>query len=136
MAEVLLSANDSCVETAQAFAARLLDEHGIAGPTGYQMQVIIDEVVSNIVNYSGLSEDDTFTMSLEVLDDPPRLHVQFRDGGIPFDPLALDDPDMSPEGLLEREGGLGVYMVKQMTDEAAYAYEDGSNVLTLIKELR
>ena len=61
--------------------------------------------------------------------------VQFLDGGVPFDPLASDDPDITPEGLMEREGGLGIFMVKKMMDDVSYAYEDGKNTLTILKRI-
>ena len=36
----------------------------------------------------------------------------------------------------EREiGGLGIFMVKQTMDAVEYEYKDGSNILTLVKNL-
>ena len=62
--------------------------------------------------------------------------MQFLDRGVPFDPLATADPDLSPEAIMEREGGLGIFMVKKMMDDVSYAYEDGKNTLTILKGLR
>ena len=36
---------------------------------------------------------------------------------------------------MEREGGLGIFMVKKMMDDVSYAYEDGKNTLTILKRL-
>lgn len=100
-----------------------------------QLQVAIEEVFVNIVRYSGLSPDGSIEVCFEVFDEPLRAVVRFLDGGIPFNPLASDDPDISVEGLMDREGGLGIFMVKEMMDDVSYAYEDGKNVLTLVKGL-
>ena len=61
--------------------------------------------------------------------------VQFLDGGVPFDPLAKADPDITPEAIMEREGGLGIFMVKKMMDDVSYVYENGKNTLTILKRL-
>lgn len=55
------------------------------------------------------------------------------DSGVPYDPLAKSDPDVSL-GVDEREiGGLGIYMVKKSMDDVRYKYEDGKNHLTVRK---
>ncbi|MBR0405296.1 MAG: ATP-binding protein [Eggerthellaceae bacterium] len=101
----------------------------------YQIEIAIEEIFVNIVRYSGLPADDGVEICCEVLEDPLRMTLRFRDGGTPFDPLAAGDPDISPEALEAREGGLGIFMVKQMMDSVSYAYEDGKNTLTLLKSL-
>lgn len=101
----------------------------------YQIEVAIEEIFVNIVSYAGLSDDDGVEVHCEVLENPLRVVVQFLDKGIPFDPLAKDDPDRSPDAIMDREGGLGIFMVKQMMDDVSYAYEDGKNTLTILKNL-
>ena len=39
--------------------------------------------------------------------------VQFLEHGKPFDPLDRKDADTSGDALLEREGGMGVMLVKK-----------------------
>lgn len=102
----------------------------------YQIQVAIEEILVNIVSYAQLAEDDGIEIRCEVLDTPLRVVLQFLDGGVPFDPLSKEDPDISPEGLAEREGGLGIFLVKQMMDEVSYVYEDGKNTLMIKKHLK
>ena len=57
--------------------------------------------------------------------------ITFRDSGIPYDPLAKEDPDVTLSAEDRSVGGLGIYMVKQSMDELDYVYEDGMNVLTM-----
>ena len=89
----------------------------------------------NIVSYAELKEDEDIEVRCDVLEDPLRVVLQFLDGGVPFDPLAADDADTSPEAIMEREGGLGILLVKKMMDDVSYAYEDGKNTLTILKNL-
>ena len=101
----------------------------------YQIEVAIEEIFVNISRYAGLAAEDDVEVSCEVLDDPLRVVIQFLDGGTPFDPLAKEDPDISPQGTMEREGGLGIFMVKKMMDDVSYSYENGKNTLTIQKHL-
>lgn len=101
----------------------------------YQIEVAIEEIFVNIVRYAELTDDKGIEIRCEVRPDPLCVIIQFLDQGIPFDPLAKDDPDISPEGIMDREGGLGIFMVKQMMDDVSYSYENGKNTLTIQKNL-
>ena len=113
-----------------------LEQYDCSSKALYHIEASIEEIVVNIVRYSGLSPDDTFEVRCEVLEDPLRAVVQFLDRGIPFNPLAKKDPDTSPEALSNRVDGLGIFMVKKMMDDVSYVYEDGKNTLTLVKNLQ
>ena len=101
----------------------------------YQIEVAIEEILVNIISYAGLEDDENVEVRCEVLDEPLRVIIQFLDGGVPFDPVAAADPDTSPEAIMEREGGLGIFLVKKLMDDVSYAYEDGKNTLTIHKHL-
>ena len=59
--------------------------------------------------------------------------ITFSDSGEPFDPLAREDADTSEAALLERDGGLGILLVKKLMDGVSYRYSGGRNVLTIEK---
>ena len=117
------------------FVEEELASHDCPSRVLFQIEVAIEEIFVNIVSYAGLSESDGVEVRCEVLEDPLRVVVQFLDGGVPFDPLAKADPDTSVEATVEREGGLGIFMVKEMMDDVSYAYENGKNTLTILKHL-
>ena len=117
------------------FVDEELERHDCSEKARFQVDIAIEEILVNIVSYAGLKEDDGIEVRCEVLENPLRVVMQFLDGGVPFDPLAKEDPDTEPEALEEREGGLGIFLVKQMMDDVAYAYEDGKNILTIHKTL-
>lgn len=118
------------------FVESELSKHDCSPKALMQIEVAIEEIFVNIVNYAGLADDDRVEVRCEVLTDPLRVVLQFLDNGTPFDPLAKDDPDLSVDALMESEGGLGIFMVKQMMDEVSYSYADGKNTLTILKNLR
>ena len=57
--------------------------------------------------------------------------LTFKDDGIPYDPLASSEPDVTLSAQERELGGLGILMVKKLSSELSYAYEDGCNVLTV-----
>lgn len=135
MNRITVPASDEDPALIYEFIEDALAEYEYSAKTFFQIQVAIEEIFVNIVRYSGLSSNDAIEVRCEVLDKPLRIAVSFIDGGVPFNPLLSDDPDISPEGLMEREGGLGIFMVKQMMDDVSYVREDGKNLLTITKGL-
>jgi len=58
------------------------------------------------------------------------------DQGAPFNILEVPDPDVTGD-ISDREiGGLGVFFVKEMVDEARYRRKGNRNILTLIFDKR
>ena len=135
MRSIIVPANDEDPTPVVEFVGEELDQYDCSPRTHYQIEVAIEEILVNIVSYAGLTENDGIEIRCGVFEGPLRAVVQFIDGGIPFDPLAKEDPDTSLEANMEREGGLGIFMVKQLMDDVSYIYEDGKNVLTIQKNL-
>ena len=104
-------------------------------PMKTQFQVAVEEIFVNIVSYAYRPEVGEATVRCAVEEEPLQVTIQFLDHGKPFDPLAKEDADTSGEALEEREGGLGILMVKKSMDDVRYDYENGKNILTIRKRL-
>ena len=97
--------------------------------------VAIEEVFVNVASYAyGEGSGET---TLEIGFDEASRDVTFRliDQGIPFDPLQKPDPDITLSIEERQVGGLGIFIVKKTMDTVSYAYEDGKNILTMIKRI-
>ncbi|MBQ8124541.1 MAG: ATP-binding protein, partial [Kiritimatiellae bacterium] len=95
------------------------------------LHVILDEIASNIVRYSGASE---FELTVAATADPAGVRLVFSDDGQPYDPLAHVDPDTTLSAAERPIGGLGILMVKKMSDSVDYARVRSRNVLTIFKK--
>jgi len=100
-----------------------------------QIDVAIDELFGNIANYAYNPDVGPATVRVEVEEDPLAVVITFIDKGIPYDPLAKEDPDITLSAEEREIGGLGIFMVKQTMDEISYEYKDGQNILTIKKNL-
>ena len=99
-----------------------------------QICVAAEEVFVNIASYAYAPGTGDAVISMAVADG--TAEIVFRDRGMPFDPLAKPDPDVTLAADQRQIGGLGIYMVKKSMDEVLYRYENGENVLTVRKSLR
>ena len=118
-----------------SFVCTELEKYGCSEKIKLQISLAIEEIFVNIASYAYSPGDGDAEICLEVLEDPLRVEIQFLDSGIPFDPLAREEADTSEEALMEREGGLGLLLVRNVMDDVRYSYEDGKNILTILKKL-
>ena len=92
-----------------------------------KINIVFDEIYTNIVNYSKAT---LATVSYKI--EGGKLCLTFIDNGIAYNPLEADDPDVTLSAEERKIGGLGIFMVKKMTESMTYEYTDGKNMLTLV----
>ena len=97
--------------------------------------VAIEEVFVNVAHYA--YPDGEGDMSLHIGFDDQSRAITFRmtDKGVPFDPLANPDPDITLSAEERDIGGLGIFITKKTMDTVAYTYENSKNILTMTKLL-
>ena len=123
------------LQTVQDFIADELESRDCPMKAQFQIEVAVEEIFVNIANYAYRPEVGEATIRCDVTDAPLQVIIQFLDHGKPFNPLDREDADTSDEALLEREGGLGILLVKKSMDHVQYTYENGRNILTIQKRL-
>ena len=108
----------------------------IGCPVNLQMHIDIaaEEIFVNIAHYAYTQGTGEVTIRVELCRDPSAIEITFIDRGVPYDPLAKPDPDVTLSAKERKIGGLGIFMVKKSMDEVRYEYLDGCNVLTIKKE--
>ena len=122
-------------EAVQAFVDEELERLECPMATQIQIDIAVEEVFVNIAHYAYNPEVGKATIRVEVIDDPLSIVMTFMDNGIPYDPLAKEDPDVTLPPEERKIGGLGVYMVKERMDDVKYEYRNGQNILTLRKSI-
>ncbi len=111
---------------------RYCDEEELPMKTGLDLNLILEELVTNIISY-GYEDDDEHLIKVEITRDGAILNINVVDDGIAFNPLEAPPPLMS-ENIDDLEpGGLGIHLVKKLTDEAVYSREGDHNILTMKK---
>ena len=121
------------VTPATAFLEEELEKLGCSMKAIIRCSVALDEIFSNIVNYGYPDSPGPVTVKLSEAFEPHRVYIRFEDEGIPYNPLTNEDPDVTLGAEERGIGGLGIFMVKKTMDDVKYEYENGKNILSLMK---
>ncbi len=99
----------------------------------FQMNLVIEEMFTNMVKYNTESAHD---VEIAFQRDADRLIIELRDFGVEsFDITQTEPVDTSLPVEQRTPGGLGIHLVKQFMDEIKYEYKDGNSKITLVKNL-
>ena len=124
---ITVIADDKSMIPVSEFAKSLTEKLAVVPKVANKVSIAVDEIYSNIINYSGA---ELATISYEIKDG--RLYITLTDDGIPYNPLEAEEPDITLSAEERKIGGLGIFMVKKMTESMEYTYEDDKNILKLI----
>ena len=133
MKELTIAATVENIEVVTDFVNQQLELLECPMKAQMQIDIAIDELFSNIAHYSDNPEVGQATVRVEVVENPLAVTITFIDNGIPYDPLAKEDPDLTLSAEERQIGGLGIYMVKKSMDEITYEYKDGQKILSIKK---
>ena len=133
MKEITVDATIDNVQTITDFVDERLEEMNCPVKAQMQIDIVIDELCSNVARYAYSDKTGKVTVSVDTVDKPMKVWLTFIDEGIPYNPLAKEDPDITLSAEERKLGGLGIYMVKKMMDEFRYEYKDGKNIVTVCK---
>lgn len=135
MKELTIDASTENIEKVTAFVNEQLEALDCPVKAQMQIDIAIDELFGNIAHYAYNPEVGAATVRVEVQEEPLSVVITFIDNGVPYDPLALEDPDTSLSAEEREIGGLGIYMVKKSMDDISYEYKDGKNILRIKKNI-
>lgn len=133
MKELTIRATVENIEKVTAFVEEQLEALDCPLKVQMQIDIAIDELFGNIAHYAYGSQIGEVTVRVEVMEEPMAVEITFIDKGVPYNPLAKEDPNVTLSAEERSIGGLGIYMVKKSMDEMSYEYKDGKNILWIKK---
>ena len=118
-----------------AFTEQILEKYECSMKIQMAICVAIEEVFVNVAHYAyGEAQGDVkFTISFDK--ETRNVTFQMVDKGIAFNPLDKPEPDITLSAEEREIGGLGIFITKKTMDLVTYAYENGENILTMIKKI-
>ena len=136
MKELTIEAKVENLHQVLAFVDEYLESLGCPMKIQMQIDVAVEEIFVNVASYAYTPSTGSVTLQLESEPSPLSVSITFIDSGVPYNPLAKKDPDVSLSAEERSIGGLGIYMVKKSMDEVRYRRENGENILTILKKLQ
>lgn len=110
-----------------------MDAHQVNKSVAYKLRFAMEEIASNAVYY-GFPTGTSGTVKARITADAvlPKYSLEILDDGEAFNPLK-ETPDADTDSAIEdREiGGLGVFLVKNLSEDCHYQRIDGWNHLTI-----
>ena len=112
------------------FLHKYISTQNIPGKILDDLRLAAEETFINIVNYV-YPPDENHNVTVELSHSANSINITFTDTGHAFDPLTNFSARIDTG---ERcKGGVGIHLIKSLTDQQEYRRIDKRNVFTLSK---
>jgi serine/threonine-protein kinase RsbW len=112
------------------FLERFVFEHKIPDKTLHDLKLAAEEVVANIINHAYKNApDQAIEITISAMHD--QIQICFTDDAIACNPLEFGTNDDREKDLCS--GGMGLQIIRSITDSQTYERIDNRNVLTITK---
>lgn len=130
---IILSGDPAQLEKLSSFVEQFGREHDLPAPLVFELNLALDELVTNIIMH-GSRGKGLSGISVTLRRTGEDLLAVVEDDGPAFDPCQAEAPDLLCS-LEERcIGGLGIHLVRNLTDAMCYERIGECNRVTLIKK--
>lgn len=103
-----------------------LSEQGVDTRATHHVALVFEEILGNLATHGNCPD---MPANVAVTISPDKVIGEVTDAGPPFDPRLAPDPHLG-EPISDRPiGGLGLYLVRQLSSGLEYARRDGENYL-------
>lgn len=126
---ITVDSNLENLNTVVEFIESNLNKNNIDLILSNKINVVIDELYSNISNYGYKDTIGKIKVDFDYYDVDRKIVIRIIDNAPKFNPLETNDPDVSAKLEDRGIGGLGIFMVKKMTDSINYKYENNQNIV-------
>ncbi|MBP5275033.1 MAG: ATP-binding protein [Abditibacteriota bacterium] len=129
----LFDTAESSAEDIITYIIGVFSENSFPAEKTNQLRLGIEEAVVNVCNYAYIHNFPVTTgpVEINIKTDGKVFYTEIRDEGIPYNPLKTPNPDLWAPAEEKEIGGLGIYLIKQMTDDISYENDGKSNYLRL-----
>ncbi len=130
MTERRFSAVVPAVSEAVAWARARADEARLPEVRGLDLELAVEEALMNVCLHAYGGQGGEVALRAERAGEGFVLEIE--DSGPPFDPLSAKASDTSLPLEAREIGGLGILLVRRVTDQVRWRREKDHNVLTLV----
>ncbi len=133
--EIRLNNQLQQIDQLQKQLAIFCEQFGLTEDIAFKLNLCLEELLVNTLSYGFDPESEhEVLVSLDVQQD--LLRIEIIDDGIPFDPF-VDAPQPDLQAPVEQRpiGGLGIHLVKSMTDSMEYHFHENRNHVYLTMRL-
>ena len=111
--------------------SEFLREQAVSPKAAYAVSLSLEEIVTNIVKYA-YDDPDAREIDVGLVVDDRAVVIRIEDDGKQFDPSSFPEPDTSLSIEKRTDGGLGIHLVRKMSESMKYYRENGRNILEIL----
>jgi serine/threonine-protein kinase RsbW len=130
---MLIKKMPASVESLHDLLTFITDEakrKGFSEDARRRIELVAEEALVNVFMH-GYPQNQGQVEVRCLASDDSSLTIEISDTGVSFNPLSLADPDLQPDLATRKIGGMGVFLIRKMTDGVAYRREGNNNILTM-----
>ena len=109
-------------------------EHRLPSQVVFDLTLALDEILTNVMSYA-YADQGSHEIVVRLSQQADTLVAEVEDDGRPFNPLDVPPPDVGAAIEDRPIGGLGLHLVRRVTDGLDYERAAGKNRLVLRKRL-
>lgn len=104
--------------------------YGVDERLMYKIELPCEEALVNIISYAYPNKPGKLVIDCDK--KKGRIEISLRDYGIPFNPIDAEvNPQINQPIQERRIGGLGIFLIRRVIDEASYQRVGEENILRL-----
>ena len=117
-----------------AFVESIGEERNLDPVLVSSLNLALEEAATNVIMYA-YPKETAGTLDIGAILGPDTLEFTLTDGGVPFDPTAAPEADVTLGAEDRGIGGLGIFLVRKIMDSVVYTRKDGRNILKMTKKI-
>ena len=135
MTNKTFKAQTEALSDSLGFVDRMLEKYECPMKIQTAVCVALEEIFVNVARYAYKDGEGDVELGIGIDKESRTVTFRMTDSGVPFDPLKKPDPDITLSADERDIGGLGIFITKKTMDSVEYVYENGKNILTMIKKI-
>jgi serine/threonine-protein kinase RsbW len=106
----------------------------LSSKTLFELNLILEEVLANVISYA-FRDNQRHEIVVRAELRAGELVMEVEDDGHPFNPLQIPPPDLERPLERRKAGGLGLHLVRELTNGIEYHRKDDKNRLVMRKKI-
>ena len=132
--ERLFSRSFDALDGIFEFISEFFVANGIEESNSFDVQLIIEELFTNLVKYS---KGATHDIAIKLKRAGEHLEIRLTDLDVEaFDMTQMPEVDTQQRITDKKVGGLGLHLVRKIADDISYEYVDRKSRITILKRLQ
>lgn len=116
------------------FIERFGEENNLSLKTTFELNLILDELITNTIHY-GYSDSDVHFIDIFIEIENNNVNLKIIDDANEFNPIEKEEVDLEISLEEKKIGGLGIHFIKQKADNISYERKENKNILQITKKL-